>query len=141
MYYIKTEQSFDSAHFLKDYEGKCRNLHGHRWRVVAVVAGDALSEERQTRGMLFDFGDLKAALKEMCDSLDHCLIYEAGSLRETTVAALREEEFRLVEVPFRPTAENFARFFAEDLTAGGLPVRAVTVWETPDNCAVYEVEP
>ncbi|MCR5369930.1 MAG: 6-carboxytetrahydropterin synthase QueD [Clostridium sp.] len=138
MYYIKTEQSFDSAHFLKDYEGKCRNLHGHRWRVVAVVAGDALSEERQTRGMLFDFGDLKAALKEMCDSLDHCFIYEAGSLRETTVAALREEEFRLVEVPFRPTAENFARWFYEKLAEKGFPASRVEVYETPANCAAYE---
>ena len=138
MYYIKTEQSFDSAHFLKDYEGKCRNLHGHRWRVVAVVAGDTLSEERQTRGMLFDFGDLKAALKEMCGELDHCLIYEAGSLRETTVAALREEEFRLVEVPFRPTAENFARWFYEKLAEKGFPASRVEVYETPANCAAYE---
>ena len=37
MYYLKTEQSFDSAHFLKDYDGKCRNLHGHCWRVVAEI--------------------------------------------------------------------------------------------------------
>ena len=38
MYYLKTESSFDSAHFLKGYNGKCRNLHGHRWRVVVEIA-------------------------------------------------------------------------------------------------------
>lgn len=42
MYYLKTESSFDSAHFLKGYDGKCRNLHGHRWRVVVEIAADQL---------------------------------------------------------------------------------------------------
>ena len=139
MYYIQSESSFDSAHFLKGYEGKCSNLHGHRWRVIAQVRGEKLSEEKQTRGMLLDFGDLKTALKEMCDALDHCLIYEAGSLRKKTVIALEEEGFRLVQVPFRPTAENFARFFCEELTARGFAVSRTEVYETPTNCAIYEV--
>ena len=37
MYYLKTEAAFDSAHFLKDYQGKCKNLHGHRWRVIISI--------------------------------------------------------------------------------------------------------
>lgn len=138
MYYLKTEQSFDSAHFLKGYQGKCHNLHGHRWRVVAEISGEMLSRDTQTRGMLVDFGDLKQALKTICDELDHSLIYEAGSLRPTTLAALREEEFRLIEVPFRPTAEEFARYFHQQLTALGYPVHRVEVYETPNNCAAYE---
>ena len=138
MYSIRTEQSFDAAHFLKGYQGKCSNIHGHRWRVVAEVQGKSLSEEAQTRGMLFDFGDLKRDLKEICDAHDHCFIYEAGSLRERTVEALLEEEFRLVEVPFRPTAENFAKYFYGLLAEKGYPVSRVEVYETPANCAVYE---
>lgn len=138
MYRIRTEQSFDSAHFLKDYCGKCHNLHGHRWRVTAEAAGEQLDTEPQTRGMLFDFGDMKDALKELCDDLDHCLIYEEGSLREKTLEALREEEFRLVEVPFRPTAENFARYFFEKMRKKGFSMSRVEVYETPNNCAVYE---
>ena len=138
MYYIRSECSFDSAHFLKGYEGKCSSLHGHRWRVVAELAAGKLCEEPQTRGMLMDFGDLKQVLKQMCDELDHCLIYESGSLREKTVEALREEDFRMVEVPFRPTAENFARYFFEEIAAKGFPVHRVEVYETPNNCAVYE---
>ena len=70
MYYLKTESSFDSAHFLKGYDGKCRNLHGHRWRVVVEIAADQLKDEGQTRGMLVDFSDLKNALKDICDDLD-----------------------------------------------------------------------
>lgn len=140
MYRIRTEQSFDSAHFLKDYAGKCHNLHGHRWRVVAEAAGEHLSKETQTRGMVFDFGDMKAHLKELCDALDHCFIYEEGSLRENTVKALREEDFRLVEVPFRPTAENFARYFFEEMREKGFSMSRVEVYETPNNCAVYDEE-
>ena len=51
MYILETEQSFDSAHFLSGYEGKCSNLHGHRWRVVARIAMDELNKEGQTRDM------------------------------------------------------------------------------------------
>lgn len=54
-----------------------------------------------------DFGDLKRDLKALADELDHTLIYESGTLRAKTVEALLEEGFRLTEVAFRPTAENF----------------------------------
>lgn len=138
MYYIRSEGSFDSAHFLKGYAGKCSNLHGHRWKVTAELRAQKLSREEQTRGMVLDFGDLKKVLKGMCDDLDHCLIYESGSLKAGTIEALKEENFRLVEVPFRPTAENFARYFYEEIKAAGFAVSRVEVYETPTNCAVYE---
>jgi 6-pyruvoyltetrahydropterin/6-carboxytetrahydropterin synthase len=80
MYTLKTEHSFDAAHFLYGYEGKCSNIHGHRWRVVLEVSGEELTDEGQMRGMLIDFGDLKKDLKEEVDYLDHCLIMEKGSL-------------------------------------------------------------
>lgn len=138
MYYLKSEKSFDSAHFLKGYEGKCRNIHGHCWKVVAEIKGESLEAQGQKRGMLMDFGDLKKALKNMCDEFDHCLIYEAGSLMEETLKAFHNEGFRLMEVPFRPTAENFARYFYEQLKAQDLPMHRVEVFETETNCAVYE---
>ncbi len=138
MFYIKSEDSFDAAHFLKDYEGKCRNVHGHRWRVLAEIQGEQLSEERQTRGMLFDFSELKGLLKSLCDALDHSLIYEKGSLREKTLEALTEEGFKMNEVPFRPTAENFARYFYKKIEEKGYRVHRVEVYETPNNCAAYE---
>ena len=79
-----------------------------------------------------------ALLKDLCDNLDHSLIYESGSLREKTIEALAEEEFRMVEVPFRPTAENFARYFYEEVKNAGFPVHRVEVYETPTNYAAYE---
>jgi len=140
MYRLKTSAAFDSAHFLAGYNGKCANIHGHRWTLEVVVESSELISSGEKRGMIIDFGDLKKTVRELADSFDHALIYEEGSLRPATVAALNEESFRLIEVPFRPTAENFARFFCERLTGQGLPVSSVTVYETPENCAVYEVE-
>ena len=89
--------------------------------------------------MVIDFGDLKAAVRALADSYDHAMIYETGSLKAATLAALQDEGFNLIEVPYRPTAENFARAFYEKLKADGIPVLRVTVYETPDNCACYEV--
>ena len=111
MYYLQTKASFDAAHFLWKYEGKCRNIHGHRWNVVAKIKSQELEQEGQTRGMVVDFGNLKNDLKVFCDYFDHSLIYETGSLKAETVAALQKEEFHLEEVSFRPTAENFAYYF------------------------------
>lgn len=138
MYILKTEAAFDSAHFLSGYEGKCANLHGHRWVISAEIFSERLQGEGQLRGMVADFGDLKDALRGLAGEFDHALIYERGTLRESTITALREESFRLIEVPFRPTAENFSRYFFDRLKDSGYPVKRMTVYETPDNCAAYE---
>ena len=113
MYQLTTEHSFDSAHFLAGYDGKCGNLHGHRWRVLLTVQSETLREDRQQKGMCVDFAELKKDLRTELDALDHVLIIEQGSLRESTMKALQEEKFQVVEMPFRPTAENFARYFYE----------------------------
>lgn len=140
MYYLQSEASFDAAHFLSDYVGKCRNIHGHRWRVTATVEGPSLQPSGPQKGMLMDFGDLKGDLKALADRFDHSLILEEGSLKESTLKALLEEEFHLEFVPFRTTAENFSRYFYEALMEKGYSVREIRVYETPTNCACYDGE-
>ena len=140
MYGLKTESSFDAAHFLSDYDGKCENLHGHRWRVVAYLQVDDLQTEGQNKDMVLDFGDFKKALRDLTEQWDHTFIVEEGSLAPKTIQCLEEESFRLSIVPFRTTAENFAHYFADKLLAQGLPVSQVDVYETPNNCAIYMVE-
>lgn len=140
MYYLKTSAAFDSAHFLSGYAGKCANLHGHRWTVEVTAAQEALQEQGQCRGMVIDFGDLKKAVRRIADDFDHATIYEEGTLKAATIAAFQEEGFRLIALPFRPTAECFAKHIYELLHGEGLPVQSVAVYETPENCAVYEVK-
>ena len=84
MYILKTEHSFDSAHFLYGYQGKCSNIHGHRWRVEVEVMTEELKNSKQLRGMYVDFSKLKSDLREIVDYMDHSLIIESGSLKENT---------------------------------------------------------
>ena len=133
MYIVKTEDSFDSAHFLARYNGKCRNIHGHRWRVVIEIAGENLDD-----GMVVDFTDIKAALKALTDNLDHSLVMEKDTLKPQTYECLVDEGFRIMIMDFRPTAENFAKYFFDEIKKKGFNIRAAEVYETPNNCARYE---
>ncbi len=140
MYELKTESSFDAAHFLTDYHGKCENLHGHRWRVVAHLQTKTLTQDGTHKDMVIDFADFKQALRKLTDALDHTFVVEEGSLAKDTLACLEREGFTLSVVPFRTTAENFAKYFAQGIASAGLPVSSVDVYETPNNCATYFVE-
>lgn len=138
MYIIKVEHSFDSAHFLAGYSGKCANIHGHRWRVEVEVSAKDLIKDGQNLGMVVDFSDLKRDVKEVLDYYDHSLIIEEGTMKMETLKCLKEDGFCVIDVKFRPTAENFSRFFYDRICEKGYQVRRVTVYETPSNSATYE---
>ncbi|MCR5149130.1 MAG: 6-carboxytetrahydropterin synthase QueD [Eubacterium sp.] len=137
MYILSTKSDFDSAHFLKDYDGKCANIHGHRWTVSIDVEGSKLEESGPYRGMVVDFSELKKSLRKLTKALDHAFIMEEGSLKASTRAALEEEGFKLITFPFRPTAENFAKYFYDKMSEAGYKVAKVSVYETPNNIASY----
>lgn len=137
MYGLKIEHSFDSAHFLKGYKGKCANIHGHRWKVEVFIKKDQLKEEGMQRGMIVDFKDLKKDVKGMLDFYDHSLIIEKDTLKPSTKQCLADEDFRMIEVDFRPTAECFSKFFYDEVKRMGYDVEKVVVYETPNNCAIY----
>lgn len=137
MYGLECEYAFDSAHFLTDYYGKCENLHGHRWRVVAKIEQPELQTEGTMKDMILDFGVFKKTVKEICDRLDHTFLIEEGSLKPDTLAALQSEGFNLTALPFRTTAENLAKYIFGELEERGLPVAEIEVDETPNNRAFY----
>ncbi|MBQ1546548.1 MAG: 6-carboxytetrahydropterin synthase QueD [Clostridia bacterium] len=140
MYILETSAAFDSAHFLSGYNGKCANLHGHHWVIKVTAAAENIAESGEKRGMLIDFGDMKKIVRGLADRYDHALLYEKNSLKQKTIDALNAEGFLLIELSYRPTAENFAKAFFDELKENGLPVARVTVYETPDNCAAYSEE-
>lgn len=137
MYTLKVEHSFDSAHFLKNYEGKCSNIHGHRWKVEVEIFSDKLKNDGQLNGMIVDFGDLKKDVKKIIDYYDHALIIEKNTLKNKTYQCILEEGFKIINVDFRPTAENFSYFFFKEIEKKGYKVFKVTVYETPNNSASY----
>ena len=132
MHLITSESSFDAAHFLTNYEGKCKNIHGHRWRVVVTIKGEL------TNGMLVDFGDFKKDIKDLCDYFDHSFIAEKGSL-DKKLFDLLNKQFVLRVVEFRTTAENFSKYIFEEMSKK-YSVKEVCVYETPNNCARYVCE-
>lgn len=141
MYGLQAEAHFDSAHFLTNYHGKCENLHGHRWRIVATITTDNLADgsadNGTSRDMVLDFGAFKRTVAAIADELDHTFLVEEGSLAPATISTLEAEGFSLTILPFRTTAENLAHWVFERLVEKGLPVSQVEVDETPNNRAFY----
>ncbi|PJI08455.1 MULTISPECIES: 6-carboxytetrahydropterin synthase QueD [Clostridium] len=135
MYILKIEDNFDSAHFLRGYKGKCANIHGHRWKVQVEIQSSQLID-----GMVEDFTVLKMSIKDIIRFYDHALIIEKGSLRSLTFNCLKEDGFRIIELDFRPTAENFSKLFYDEISKLNYNVKKVTVYETPNNCASYTKE-
>ncbi|MDR0986375.1 MAG: 6-carboxytetrahydropterin synthase [Ruminococcus sp.] len=139
MYSTNLTGHFDAAHFLSGYDGKCKNIHGHRFDVSVSLSGKLIMSGEKS-GMVIDFSDAKAVLNTLCDRFDHTLIYEKGTLSEALFAALNADGFALSEVEFRPTAEHFAGYFYRGLgkiLPKHIRVLAVTVYESPENSATY----
>ena len=76
MFKLKSEIQFDMAHYLSGYTGKCSNIHGHRYRLIAKLKSETLHPDGQLRGMVDDFSNFKNALKEIEEVFDHKLVLE-----------------------------------------------------------------
>ena len=105
---------FEAAHRIPGHRGKCAVLHGHSYRVEAEFAG----EELDALGMVADFADLRAALTEVLP--DHTCLNDV--------------------LPCPTTAEGISRWIFEQLRERGLPVSAVTVWETERSGCRYTAD-
>ncbi len=139
MFIIKCETGFDASHYLSGYEGKCGKIHGHRYRLIVKVKSDELKKSGSDRGMVEDFGYVKAALKEIKDIFDHKLIIEDDETGRKLIKSLSEmpEIFDYVLVPYRPTAEEMSRHIFNMVRERGIAVHEVELFETPTNSCIY----
>jgi 6-pyruvoyltetrahydropterin/6-carboxytetrahydropterin synthase len=117
MFEVRVTADFAAAHFLKDYNGKCENLHGHNYKVYAHVRGSVLNEG----GMLMDFSKLKTALRDVCKQLDHTNLNDlavfdnnpsaeriAMYIYDGIVSLLKNEGIDLSYIPGKQEAVLFA---------------------------------
>jgi 6-pyruvoyltetrahydropterin/6-carboxytetrahydropterin synthase len=118
MFEICVEHTFAAAHALRNYRGKCENVHGHNYRVQVGMEAHELDQN----GLLFDFSDLKHRLRETSAYLDHQFLNELKPFDE-----------------INPSAENIAKFIFDELekTLDQGSIAYVRVWETDTSCAVY----
>lgn len=120
MYEVTVEDVFSSAHRLRNYRGKCENVHGHNWKVRVTVAGEYLDD----CGLLLDFHVAKEKLKEALSALDHKDLNNVRFFKK-----------------INPTSENICFYVYSRLKTAlkGHPVevKRVTVWESDRQCASY----
>ncbi len=123
MFEVTVEDSFAAGHALRGYRGKCENPHGHNYKVRITLAGDALDDI----GLLYDFKDLKSALAQIIDRLDHQYLNDVEPFRQ-----------------LNPSAENMAKYVYDEASAhfrqttdGRVRVKEVRIWETDTTTATY----
>jgi 6-pyruvoyltetrahydropterin/6-carboxytetrahydropterin synthase len=123
MYLVNVERHFDAAHYLRGYQGKCENLHGHRYRVAVRLK----AASNDNAGMAYDFTLLKKELERVLEKYDHRCLNEVPPFDSINTSA-----------------ENIARtIFGEmkkelDSLPDGISLDAVTVWESPESWVEYQ---
>ena len=128
MFEVRVEADFAAAHFLRDYHGKCENLHGHNYKVYAHVRGENLNEG----GMLMDFSELKKSLRDVCAIMDHT------NLNDKDVFDQNPSAERIALFIYGKIVESIpALKFTGDKTLSHL--FAVDVFETEGSRARYRV--
>ncbi|HWZ30413.1 MAG TPA: 6-carboxytetrahydropterin synthase QueD [Bryobacteraceae bacterium] len=121
MFEVTVEQTFAAGHALRNYKGKCENVHGHNFKVQVVIEGEKLDET----GLLVDFIDVKQSMRTIIDRLDHVFLNDIA--------------------PFdvkNPSAENIAEYFYQEMVKSlkaevPVHIREVKVWETEIQSASF----
>lgn len=138
---------FDAGHRVTNHDSKCRNVHGHRYRLEATFSGDVLGDYLPAKeGMILDFGDLKSILKEITDPLDHAfLVWENDSEMKGFLVIDQQKHVVMADVP---TAENIGAYLflkLNELTRHtyneSLRLKKLKLFETPNSFAeIYGFE-
>lgn len=114
---LTKEFSFEAAHSLEGYDGACREIHGHSYRLFVTVKGEPSTDEYDPKqGMVMDFGLLKRIVNEQIISqLDHSFIVRRSEQGFQLLDMLGEHYHNIVMVDYQPTCENLLSDFAERL--------------------------
>ena len=114
---ITKEFTFEMAHALFGYDGKCKNIHGHSYKLDVCVIGEPIKDVNHPKyGMLIDFGDLKKIVKsEVVDIMDHAIMLNINSPHKALADELKDSGHDIVEVNYQPTSENMVTDFAKKI--------------------------
>jgi len=120
---LSVKSHFDAAHHLRNYKGKCSRNHGHRWNYAVTIQGDGNHLDKL--GMLVDFSDIKAMMKEIEELLDH---NDLNTIPPFT--------------SINPTAENLSKFIFTELkpkisALDGITLKEVAIYESPECSVSY----
>ncbi len=116
---ITKEFSFETGHALYGYDGKCRNVHGHSYKLSVTVIGQPISEPGEVKlGMVIDFGDLKKIVKEeVVDPFDHATVFNKNTPHLELAQELEKRGHKVILADYQPTSENMVIDFAAKISA------------------------
>lgn len=134
---------WDMGHRVPNHKSKCKNLHGHRYKIEIFVDDKIIDTTGASdEGMVIDFGDIKTIGNSIIDEeLDHgFMVYEQDSYYEI-FKNLKEDGQKIIFVPFIPTAENISKWLFKRLErlfkARNIRLHSVKIWETPTSTAEF----
>ena len=112
---ITKKFEFEAGHALFGYDGKCKNLHGHSYKLHVTVIGQPINNPNNVKhGMVIDFGDLKKIVNEQIINIfDHAMVFNAQSPHLELANGLKEKGHQIILVDYQPTSENMVIDFAE----------------------------
>lgn len=142
---LTKEFSFEAAHALDGYDGPCREIHGHSYRLFVTVRGVPSPDDTDPKyGMVMDFGVLKRIVhEEIVARFDHALVLEDSPASATLRRTLSERFSNVVAVGYRPTCENMLADFACRIRARlpqGVALHALRLHETATSFAEWFAE-
>ncbi|MAS70591.1 MAG: 6-carboxytetrahydropterin synthase QueD [Zunongwangia sp.] len=114
---ITKQFSFETGHALYGYDGKCRNVHGHSYKLSVTVIGEPITDTENVKyGMVIDFGDLKKIVKsEIVDQFDHATVFNQNTPHIELAKELKNRGHHVILVDYQPTSENMVIDFAEKI--------------------------
>lgn len=142
---LTKEFSFEAAHALEGYDGACREIHGHSYRLFVTVKGSPAADAADPKcGMVMDFGILKRIVGEqIVGRFDHALVLRRSEANASLRAALAEKFDNVVEVDYQPTCEHMLDDFASRLRASlprAVELHSLRLHETATSYAEWFAE-
>ncbi|MEO8934902.1 MAG: 6-carboxytetrahydropterin synthase [Xanthomarina sp.] len=114
---ITKQFSFETGHALYGYDGKCKNVHGHSYKLFVTVIGEPIADSNNVKhGMVIDFGDLKKIVKtEIVDVFDHATVFNKNTPHLELAKELEARGHSVLLVDYQPTSEMMVTDFSEKI--------------------------
>lgn len=114
---ITKQFSFETGHALYGYDGKCKNVHGHSYKLSVTVIGTPITDTSNVKyGMVIDFTDLKKIVKsEIVDKFDHATVFNKNTPHIELARELESRDHNVILVEYQPTSENMVIDFADKI--------------------------
>lgn len=139
---ITKQFSFETGHALYGYDGKCRNVHGHSYKLSVTVIGEPIEDNNHVKfGMVIDFGDLKKIVKEeIVDVFDHATVFNKNTPHVELAKELENRGHNVLLVDYQPTSEMMVIDFAEKIKKrlpGSIQLHSLKLQETETSYAEW----